>query len=171
MSVNMITSQITRCSKSPTLDTSKTISTIKSYPFLQPGAGRVIEFPHLEINKPLSFEEILKCVINIRMTLAEQLDIISKYYEPNTYTSELNGRWNVVISIMVDGKELTYIIHRALDQGKTYCGPIKHGHYQFDLNHHPLNEENAPEAYKKIEEVILRWVPNTTVITEFKLKN
>ena len=171
MSVDCITSQITRCSKSATPGTSKTISTIKSYPFLQPDNGRVIEYPHLEIDKPLSFQEILKCMINIRITLAKQLDIISKYYEPNTYTSELNGEWNVVISIMVDGKELTYIIHRALDQGKTYCGPIKHGHYQFDLNHHPLNEENAPEAYKKIEEVILKWVPNTTVITEFKLKN
>ena len=65
----------------------------------------------------------------------------------------------------------TYIIHRALDQGKTYCGPIKHGHYQFDLNHHPLNEKNAPEAYKKIGvTVILKWVGQTTDITEFKLK-
>tara|TARA_Y100000590_G_scaffold2532_2_gene3334 strand:- start:2624 stop:3136 length:513 start_codon:yes stop_codon:yes gene_type:complete len=170
MPVNSITSQITRSPTSTLPDTSKTISTIKSYPFLQPGSGRVIEYPHLEIDKPLSFQEILKCMWNIRITLGYQLDIISKYYEPNTYTSELNGQWNAVISIMVDGKELTYIIHRALDQGKTYCGPIKHGHYQFNLNHHPLNEENAPEAYKKIEEVILKWVPNTKIITEFNLK-
>ena len=175
MPVNCITSQNTRRSKSPTPDTSKIISTIKSYPFLQPGSGRVIEYPHLEIDKPLSFQELINCMWNIRSGMSE-LNIISKYYEPNTYTSELNGpselngQWNVVISIMVDGKELTYILHRALDQGKTYCGPIKHGHYQFNLNHHPLNEENAPDAYKKIEEVILKWVPNTTVITEFKLK-
>ena len=150
MSVNSITSQITRCPKSATLDTSKTISKIKSYPFLQPGSGRVIEYPHLEIDKPLSFQEIIKCVLNIRSGMSE-LNIFTKYYEPNTYTSELNGpseligQWNAVISIMVDGKELTYIIHRAIDQVRLMWSN-KHGHYQFDLNHHPLNEKNAPEV-------------------------
>lgn len=169
MPVNCITSQITRCSKSATPDTSKTISTIKSYPFLQPGSGRVLEYPHLEIDKPLSYQELINCAINIRSKISE-IGIFTNIYEPSTYTSELNGKWNVVISIMVNGKELTYIMHRALDQGKTFCGPIKHGAYQADHNQHPLNNKNAPEAYKKIEEVMLKWVPNTTIITEFKLK-
>lgn len=82
----------------------------------------------------------------------------------NSYCSELNGNWNVVISLRGERKDTgqlfgppppkgakkmytyTYIICHGVDN-RTYCGPLQNADYIYDINHVRFCRELYPEKF------------------------
>jgi hypothetical protein len=143
-----------------------------SFSFLQLG-DRVIEYPHVEIDHTLTYDELVSLANKICISLtSKKLCETTHVFRRCEYTSDTNGGWNVVFCITMpnDKKTYIYILHRAADQERTFCGPIKHGEYQHiqSLLHFPLNYENVPTAYKDIQNVLLSET-GASLINSFNL--
>ena len=143
-----------------------------TYPYLQLGE-RVIEFPHIQINDTLSYDQLVSLANKICSSLtSKKLCLTTHIFKRSSYTYDTNGGWNVVFNITMpnDSKTYIYILHRAADQQRTFCGPIKHNEYQVTPNllHFPLNSENVPNVFSDIQKTILAE-NNSKLISSFIL--
>lgn len=113
-------------------------------------------YPFLELNKFLNYGEMF----SLANTLASHLknknidcDILKK----NTYTFELHGSWNVVLSLKYTKDETEFcamfaIIHCPYYK-KTYFCPFYNIEY-VSLNHHSINCHSSSTQFKILEDEI-----------------
>ena len=79
-------------------------------------------------------------------------------YNKNTYTYELNGSWNIVISINYKGENnLIYygMYVFMIIKNKIYGCPFYNKEYVSTLRHHSIDSPNTNEYYKLLEKNII----------------
>ena len=118
---------------------SKTIKVIKR--------GTVRIYPHLVFDKLMNYNEMF-VFANTLANSFKILDVNCFVYEKNTYTYEMNGNWNVVLSVKytnpIDNKEYRalFAIINSRYYKKTYFCPFYNTEYTA-LNHHSINNESS----------------------------
>ena len=116
--------------------------------------GNVRIYPHIEIDKSTTYDELLKSVNEIK----NKLYIDCCIYNKNTYTYELNGSWNIVISIICkDDNNLNYygMYVFIIIKNKIYGCPFCNEEYVSTLRHHSINSLNKTEYYRPLEKAII----------------
>ena len=116
----------------------------------------VIIYPFLELNKFLNYDEMFALAKTLAINLKKKY-IDCDIHKKNTYTFELNGSWNVVLSIKYTNYETDFcamfaIIHCPYYK-KTYFCPFYNIEY-VSLNHHSINCHSSSTQFKILEDEI-----------------
>ena len=118
--------------------------------------GTVRIYPFLESDKFMNYDEMFVLANTLSSNLKKK-DIDCSVLEKNTYTFELNGSWNVVLSIKYTKNEKEFyamfaIIHCSYYK-KTYFCPFYNIEY-VSLNHHSINCDSSSTQFKILEDEI-----------------
>ena len=117
--------------------------------------GKVIIRPHLVIDNLWTYDLIELYVKQMKHDLSN-LNI--NIYEKNSYCSELNGYWNVVIGFLIrreDGEliEYTYMVRRDHLLCKTYFCPFYvEGHGYCSLPKMEFTLKDTPQEFLIVED-------------------
>jgi len=117
--------------------------------------GNAIIRPHLVIDNLWSYDLIDLYVKQMKQDLSN-LNI--NIYEKNSYCSELNGSWNVVIGFLIrreDGEliEYTYMVRRDHLLCKTYFCPFYvEGHGYCSLPKMEFTLKDTPQEFLIVED-------------------
>lgn len=117
--------------------------------------GKAIIRPHLVIDNLWSYDLIDLYVKQMKQDLSN-LNI--NIYEKNSYCSELNGSWNVVIGFLIrseDGEliEYTYMVRRDHLLCKTYFCPFYvEGHGYCSLPKMEFTLKDTPQEFLIVED-------------------
>jgi len=133
--------------------------------------GRIVIIPDKEWNILYSFEQMQKQLTNIK----EYFDAKSKFklviYEKNSYCNEVNGLWNIVMSVTLENKvTYMYIYRRDIGIKKMYAcplvPPIAYGH---SLKHITWTPENAAckISYELLQEAMEHVIGKSQKINYF----
>ena len=120
--------------------------------------GRVKIFPHIQIDKLYTYDELLSIIMTMKETMSG-LDII--IYNKNEYCNEINGSWNIAFAIVKnidnDVVRFHYMIRRDNLLNKTYCCPFLNTEY-WDVTprHDILNKEECPDDFEMIEHYFIK---------------
>ena len=114
-------------------------------------SNRVKVYPHLEWNGIMTYEEMLEVAKKLKTALP---NYNIKIWERSSYCSEINGTWNVVISIIHDDITYTYMIRRDKELGKTFGCPFHNVDYAYDLKHTCLSLDiNSGKVSSQFQEI------------------
>ena len=88
--------------------------------------GAVHIYPHIKSNKLFTIEELFTKATNIitKMTDKFPQNKISMYKKDNSYCYEVNGKWNVVIYINIDGYLYHYMLRRDSEFNESFGCPL-----------------------------------------------
>lgn len=118
--------------------------------------GNVRIYPFLVLDRFINYNEMFILANNLSLKLKNR-GVECKVLEKNTYTFELNGNWNVVLSIKYtkDEKEFyaMFAIIHSLNYNKTYFSPFYNIEY-VSLNHHSINCDSSLKEFKILEDEI-----------------
>tara|TARA_B100000787_G_C16191445_1_gene297775 strand:+ start:1090 stop:1743 length:654 start_codon:yes stop_codon:yes gene_type:complete len=144
------------------------VAPTRTIPFWRPGLGKVIIYPHLEINEVWTYDRMRDEVLKMKETLTE-LSFIT--YMQSSYCSEINGRWNVAFSLEVlDGDTTfhrTYMIRYDHHLKKVYCCPFYHEDYGYLGNnpHRMLGRTECPKEFEILEKYMMEHWGGTPIDT------
>lgn len=115
--------------------------------------GSVRIFPHLVYDSLMSYDDMFLFANELVLLLINKnIDCIIN--EKNTYTFELNGNWNVILTVKNKDNYLgMYTIIHCPYYKKTYFCPFYNIEY-ISLNHHALNSELFLEEFKILTNII-----------------
>ena len=112
------------------------------------GAVRVT--PHLEFQKLYSYEELREIAEKVKKQFPE---LHIRVWPKSTLFSELNGTWNVTMTVPVKGKLYLYMLRRDKYYGKSYGSPIEK---PSSVGFFPLSDYK--EAFKKIDYFLISFL-------------
>jgi len=133
--------------------------------------GRIVIIPDKEWNILYSFEQMQKQLTNIK----EYFDAKSKFklviYEKNSYCNEVNGLWNIVMSVTLENKvTYMYIYRRDIGIKKMYAcplvPPIAYGHSLKHITWTPENEA-CKISYELLQEAMEHVIGKSQKINYF----
>lgn len=146
---------------------------------------QITTYPHSMIKGLLTIEQMYEFANEIKVHFNEK-GISVTIYDDNSYCSELNGTWNVVLSWRGEREDkgslfsntpaksvkkmytYTYIIIHGTD-GNTYTGPLQNAEYIYDLKHVRFCEELYPEQFDILDQ-FLKQHEKTKMIELFPIK-
>ena len=130
--------------------------------------GPVNIFPHLSWDGCLDNQELVETAQKIKSELS---DLNVKIHEQSTYCSEVNGPWNVVISISSKENGTTikyiYMIRRDSELSKTFGCPLINTEY-FMLHERPLSKCYNELLFDSFEKALIKVLGNGTSIDVFE---
>ena len=113
--------------------------------------GRVVIRPHIEFPFLWTYDQILATITDIQLNCD---GLLIKIYETNSYCSEVNGRWNVVFSVVSNNTNYTYMIRRDHTLKKTFACPFFNDKYG-EIGDICFNMENSPTEFIILERYLL----------------
>lgn len=113
--------------------------------------GRVVIYPHIEFPLLWNYDKILSAVTDIQFNCN---GLIIHIYEQNSYCNEVNGRWNVVFTVVSNKINYTYMIRRDHDLNKTFACPFYNESYGY-IGDACLNRDNCPTEFNVLEQYLL----------------
>jgi len=113
--------------------------------------GRVVIYPHIEFSFLWTYDQILAAVTDLQFN-CNGLRI--QIYEKNTYCNEVNGRWNVVFTMVSNKTNYTYMIRRDHELKKTFACPFINEQYG-ELGDFCFNRDNCPTEFNVLEKYII----------------
>lgn len=131
--------------------------------------GSVRIYPFLVFDEFMNYNEMF-VLANLVSSKLKNKDIDCEVINKNTYTFELNGSWNVVLSIKYTKDEKVFyammaIIH-CTHYKKTYFCPFYNIEY-VSLNHHSISCESSSVQFKIVEDVIKESLDGVRSINSF----
>jgi len=129
----------------------------------------VIVYPYLVLDRFMNYDEMFSWA-NILSTNLEKNNLNCDVLDKNTYTYELNGNWNVVLSIKYIYNHTNYYamfaIINCIHNKKTHICPFYSIEYIF-LNHYPINYFQSNEEFKILENEIKKLEQSVIAIDSF----
>jgi len=126
-------------------------------------------YPYLVLDKFMNYDEMFS-LANVLSTNLKKNDLNCDVLDKNTYTYELNGSWNVVLSIKYIYNNTNYYqmfaIINCIHNKKTHICPFYSIEYVI-LNQYPLNYFDHNEEIKMIENEIKKLEQNVISIDSF----
>jgi len=126
-------------------------------------------YPYLVLDRFMNYDEMFSWA-NILSTNLKKNNLNCDVLDKNTYTYELNGNWNVVLSIKYIYNHTNYYamfaIINCIHNKKTHICPFYNIEYIF-LNHHPINYFHCNEDFKILENEIKKLEQNVIAIDSF----
>ena len=125
-------------------------------------------YPYLMIDKYMNYDEML----NFAKRLSKNLNtngFNSYVYDKNTYTYELNGDWNIVMSIKYLYNETYYHAMFTIINcihSKIYICPFYNIEYT-SLNHHPINYSISSKEFEILKKEVNKLEKNIKIIHSF----
>lgn len=118
--------------------------------------GSVRIYPLFELKNFMNYNEICVLANTLSINLKKK-DIDCSVLEKNTYTFELNGIWNVVLSIKYTKNEKEFYAMCSIVNSeyhkKTYICPFYNIEYA-SINHHSINCDSSFKEFKILEDEI-----------------
>ncbi len=133
--------------------------------------GRIAIIPDKEWDTLHSYEEMEQQLLNIK----QYFDAKSKFklviYEKNTYCNEVNGGWNIVMSVTLENKHTyMYMYRRDIEIKKMYACPLDPPiDYTQGLKHitwTPKNED-CKSSYDLLQDAMEHFLGKSTKIDHF----
>ena len=129
----------------------------------------VIIYPFLVLDTFMNYDEMFALANTLSRNLQKkhiQCDVLNK----NTYTFELNGIWNIVLSIKYTKNDKDFCAMFAIINckyyKKTYFCPFYNIEY-VSINHHSINCESSDKQFKILESEIKCSLKDVRYIDSF----
>ena len=125
-------------------------------------------YPSLMIDKFMNYNEML----NFAKHLSKNLNAVgldSYVYDKNTYTYELNGDWNIVMSIKYLNNETYYHAMFTIINcihSKIHICPFYNIEYT-SLNHHPISYLTSNKEFEILKKELTKLEDNLKIINSF----
>ena len=127
--------------------------------------GSVWIYPDLAWKKTLTNEELRKTAFLVQSKLT---DMNITVWDESTYSAEVNGPWNVTLSIKMpnSNKSLIYMIRRDKQFNKTFGCPMSNNeYYKTDL---PLSDRYNKDIFDRFRQTLIEILGEPEYIDYFE---
>lgn len=120
-----------------------------------PDRGSVIIYPHCVLEgKILDLDNVIQSLVQEVSSSMSEIKIHT--WKTNTFCSEVNGQWNRIITLHINGWNYHYMIRRDTGFNSTYGCPFYNSEYPKESPLYPTFMKNTEDLFSKFESCVFK---------------